>query len=486
MILVVGSTGAGSSLVTDVTSLTFVAQSGADVPDPQSISVSKALGVAGSSLGFQILPSSTGNWLSVYPWSATTPATLSVTANSFGFLAGRYNGTVTLIPQAGNPRVVPVTLLVLGSVSAPNAIILDQTSITYNHKTGDIPAISVGVNTSPAPRDYTVATATAWLKLASPLHPIPASSLTDTSPGSFSVVMDATGLATGTYIGTIVVTSDGLPTQELPVTLNVGNGPPLNADPSSVILNDENTSAFVGLTTTGPTNFSFSTSVAPGAPWLQVSPAIGTSTSGASALDILAVLTGLTPGTYNGTVIVTLLSGGSGTLSIPVRLTVTNGSGTGSLVIQNSSVNLSSVIGGPNPSQTVDIGTSVSGSTHDFAVSATSTGGWLAVEPFRGTAPGTITVSANAAAVSGPGQYSGKVKITSLLTGEPQPIDVTFSLSQQAISADPPSLSFVQTEYAVAPSPQTLRINANLAGKFTITSLPTWAQVEPLAGYDSE
>jgi uncharacterized protein (TIGR03437 family) len=57
----------------------------------------------------------TANWLSVTPASASTPASLTATANLAGLAAGTYNGTITITPAASagsSPLNVPVTLTV--------------------------------------------------------------------------------------------------------------------------------------------------------------------------------------------------------------------------------------------------------------------------------------------------------------------------------------------------------------------------------------
>lgn len=53
-----------------------------------------------------------GNFLTVTPASATTPAAVTVSANQAGLSAGTYSGTVTLTAVGSSPVVVPVTLVV--------------------------------------------------------------------------------------------------------------------------------------------------------------------------------------------------------------------------------------------------------------------------------------------------------------------------------------------------------------------------------------
>src|ERR1043166_7516118 len=78
-------------------SLAFTCQSspfGTSCSAPQSVSVSYAV----FALSFTALASTTdrGNWLSVSPALATTPATLTVSVNGAGLAVGTYSGAITV------------------------------------------------------------------------------------------------------------------------------------------------------------------------------------------------------------------------------------------------------------------------------------------------------------------------------------------------------------------------------------------------------
>jgi len=53
-----------------------------------------------------------GNWLTVTPASATTPAQVTVSVNQAGLAAGTYTGSVNLTVAGSTPLAVPVTLVV--------------------------------------------------------------------------------------------------------------------------------------------------------------------------------------------------------------------------------------------------------------------------------------------------------------------------------------------------------------------------------------
>ncbi|MEZ5354115.1 MAG: IPT/TIG domain-containing protein [Bryobacteraceae bacterium] len=99
--------------------LSFTAVAGAQ-PAAQNLNVTTT-GVAQS---FTVTQSTTsgGNWLTVSPVTGSTPATLSVAANTTGLAAGSYDGQVRIATTGGTPINVPVRLTVTaptGGASAP-------------------------------------------------------------------------------------------------------------------------------------------------------------------------------------------------------------------------------------------------------------------------------------------------------------------------------------------------------------------------------
>jgi uncharacterized protein (TIGR03437 family) len=93
-------------------SLAFSFTIGGQTPAAQSVSVN----LAGAPAAFTATASSTGNWLSVTPSSATTPATLNVSVNPAGLPGGSYQGGITL-SGGGASLAFSVTLTVTGAGS---------------------------------------------------------------------------------------------------------------------------------------------------------------------------------------------------------------------------------------------------------------------------------------------------------------------------------------------------------------------------------
>ena len=92
---------------------------------------------------------------------------------------------------------VPVTL----TVTLP-ALTVTPSSLTFSYtRGGTAPAAqSVSITSNGSALSYTVSTSATWLVVT------PTSG---TTPGSISVSINTTGLAAGTYTGTVTITSSG-------------------------------------------------------------------------------------------------------------------------------------------------------------------------------------------------------------------------------------------------------------------------------------
>jgi uncharacterized protein (TIGR03437 family) len=188
-------------------------------------------------------------------------------------------------------------------------------------------------------------------------------------------------------------------------------------------------------------HFDFTVSTAGSAQqWLTATPTQGTAPA---AVTLTPNVTSLGPGTYNGSVSMTsplpeFLSGvfPAPMQSVQVVLNVSNSpflSASGPA--GNPEVIFTNVVGGSSPqAQTVTVQC-----CGDFtATAATNTGGvWLAVTPDRGTAPASLTLTANAAGLAY-GRYSGQV----VIRGPANTVVMPVTLNINSL-ANPPSLSFV-------------------------------------------
>jgi hypothetical protein len=172
-----------------------------------------------------------------------------------------------------------------------------------------------------------------------------------------------------------------------------------------------------------PVLFTVSFSTTSGGNWLSVSPASGSTTVsepgelGEQSVATLtvsvnpsALLFGLGPGIYRGTVTVTPLATefqpASPPVSFPVALTVT------SSPLVNHIIRLEPFFGAPanNLSATVPITPDILPGTFSVDVVTDSGGNWLSATPLSGTTPAQLTVAATPRNLA-PGTYAGVVTV---------------------------------------------------------------------------
>jgi formaldehyde-activating enzyme involved in methanogenesis len=173
--------------------------------------------------------------------------------------------------------------------------------------------------------------------------------------------------------------------------------------------------------------------------------------------------TGLTAGTYNGTVTITAAGASNSPLSVAVTFTVSNSAG---LILNPTSLSFSYVMGGTTPAaQTFAVASS--GAALTYTVSA-SGGTWLSATG-GGTTPGTVSVSINPSGLTA-GTYTGSVSVASSTAGNsPQTVAVTLTVANApTLSLNPASLSFSFTVGGTAPAAQSFAVSSS-SGALTYT-----------------
>jgi uncharacterized protein (TIGR03437 family) len=210
----------GVTAVSVPPAVNFVQTTGSTTPVSQTVQITVSDGSAASFNTFASV-SSGGNWLSVSPAGAMTPATVTISANSNGQLSpGTYSGTVTIqMPKAQNsPLAIPVTLFI---GTTPNTFTVAPAALTFTGTTGGTnpPTQTVQVTGSAATSSITVSAATTattacggnWLSV---------SPLSGSSPLTLTVTASMAGVSAGTCAGTITISAPGFTTATVNVTLN--------------------------------------------------------------------------------------------------------------------------------------------------------------------------------------------------------------------------------------------------------------------------
>ena len=178
----------------------------------------------GASVNFSTAASTvtTTGWLSVTPAAGATPATVTVTANASGLVAGSYNGSVSIVPSSGPTISIPVTLTVTGGPM----LAVNPPSLTFDVQSGLTPAPQSVSLTSGPPIGFNIAispaSASSWLSVTT---------FTALTPASLNVAVNPIGLTPGSYTATITISdpSNSSPPVTIPVTVNVVASPIIGA-----------------------------------------------------------------------------------------------------------------------------------------------------------------------------------------------------------------------------------------------------------------
>jgi uncharacterized protein (TIGR03437 family) len=454
-------------LAANPTSLTFTAPAGSN-PASQNLQITSS----SSPLNYTITPTITtpagGGWLQVPAQSGSTPGAVVISVNTQGLAAGTYTGTITAASQtAGNPPVsVPVTL----TITSGAALQLNPASLSFAYQTGQAqPAsqtVTVG-SASAAQVNYTVAAQTnsgqSWLNV---------SANGGTTPGSFVVSVNTSGLGPATYSGSINVTAAGSAAQTIPVTLVVSNTALLVLSPGGLTFSipaGTTTSSFQNIAVTStdgtPITFNVATSTGTSSNWLLASSGSGTT---AANLTFSANPNGLAIGAYTGTVTIAATSPANVANSpqtLPVTLNITP---TATLSVSPASLSFTQNTNSSAPAAQALTVTAVGGPIA-FAANVTLFQGlnWLTVTPTNATvsasSPVTLTVTANGAALS-PGTYNGQISLTSPGASNTVVVNVAFTVSNApTITVSPASLSPAGFQIG-GPNPGSQTISVSIAG----------------------
>jgi len=211
------------------TSLTFTVNGAA--PPTQSIQVTSG----GSPIAFTTSVSTTsgGNWLTVLPPGANTPASATVSVVATGLATGTYHGTVafTSAGASNSPLAVPVSL----DITAPIPQSLPTLNLSSAGLNFSAPAGGIAASQDPevTASDGSAVTFNAASSTTSGGNWLSASPASGSTPSSEAVSVSLNGLAAGTYHGTVTFTSSGVSNSpiSLPVTLTVTASTPPSTHP---------------------------------------------------------------------------------------------------------------------------------------------------------------------------------------------------------------------------------------------------------------
>jgi hypothetical protein len=295
---------AAPALSVTPTSLAFSGTAGGPSPAAKTLTVANAGGGT-----FNWTASESASWLSLSPASGTNSGTITVTPDITGLAAGTYTTdiTVTAPGAGGSPKTIPVTFTV--AAPTPPALSVTPTSLSFSGtQGGSNPAAKTltVANTGGGTMSWTASDDASWMSVS------PASG---TNNGTVTVTPNISGLAAGTYTGTVTVdagTATGSPAS-IPVTLTVAPPPPpvLSVSPATMTFTATQggtNPAAQNASVTNTGSGSLDVSVSDDASWLTVTPATATAPA---TLSVAPNISGLTAGTYTATVTVTATTPGA-------------------------------------------------------------------------------------------------------------------------------------------------------------------------------
>ncbi len=304
------------------------------------------------------------------------------------------------------------------------------------------------------------------------------------SSSSIIITADPTGLASGTYSGTVSLNygMSGVSPTQIPVTFVVSGGPTIAlTGPPSMTFNytaggTAPASQTLSIGSSPTSSASVSAAVTSGNTWLSVSPASGTIPAN---FTVSVSTAGLTSGTLTGNIQIT----SSGATNSPLNIPVTYNVNSSTLTVPSTPLTFTYTIGGSTPSaQSVSV-TGTSGIS--FTTSTGAASAWLSATP-SGTVPSSISVSINPAGLAA-GPYSGTVTISSP-GATPATIPVTLTVLAPTLTASPSVLSFnYQIGSSTQPAAQTISVGDTSNVNFTATAATTppggsWLSVTPGTG----
>lgn len=469
-------------------------QTGTSVAPRQTVTVT----TGGATLAFLARPpvgTVWPSWLVVSPLSGSTvngQIEVSVASSALAGLAqGSYSAEIEiLVPGAQNPsQVVRVSL----QVSLLPLLMANLPSLIFTQPLGGAapPSQNFHITSSSQTTGLTflVAATTSsggnWL-LVSPAAAVTPATLT----ASLSSV--ASTLIPGTYNGAINISSSaaGNPLT-MPVVLRVTNDPVLTSSAPALTFNFQTGKTppalqTIQLSSTGaPISFTVATSLPTGQNWLVVVPG---ATTTPSTLSVVASTAGMTPGKYEGSIVVTAQGSSTPSLTIPVTYNVSDSA---LLNVGAPAVSFSYSPSGSVPDlQMLSLTSTDPANQLNFTVEFSTSSGfpWVYVLPQAGRTPDNIRVGVQPSSLA-TGVHTGTVTVKATGANTTAvPVTLTIGTAAANLTANPTQLAFTQMSGGAAPAAQSILVGTtgtqpvSFSASAATTLGGAWLSVTPSAG----
>jgi hypothetical protein len=448
-----------------------------------------ALTTSGGSLSFTTSIPSDAAWLRVAPATGSIPGTLRISVNTAGLASGTY--TAPLRITAGNVTREIRATLVINPQSAP-LLSVPESALTFHHQTGGAApaAQALLVESTGSAVSFKVSATPNWI-VVSPVE--------GTTPQTISISANPGSLPPGAYSGTVLIAAGAAQNspRRIPVYFTIAGGAsPVSILPERLFFQHrlgrerpEPKSIFVVSNNGEPLQVQARpTILSPrNASWLTVEPPDGQTPR---AFQIIANPTGLTRGTYEGSIGIHIAGASQPVASIPVVMEVLPAANV-SVGTAQSSVSLLAPAGsGPQASQITVINQGTDSMPFTVSVAGPAAA-WINVPVQQGSAnagsASTVVVNANPQGLA-PGVYSGNVVIQA--PGQPPvEVPVVLAATQQprALVLSQSGLSYRTGPGSARPRPQSISVLIAGRGEARFTaraeSQPAgWLSVTPASG----
>ncbi|HZQ22550.1 MAG TPA: hypothetical protein VFA89_07090 [Terriglobales bacterium] len=441
-----------------------------------------------------------GGWLSISASSGTTPSVITVTINpqklpNQAQIPGTFVGQISF-QTAGSSVTVPISATVGDNVFRQiNPMALSMPFGGAN----PLPQVLTVASTGGTSIHFTPSAATAkggnWLTIS------PSGNGCCFTPEAFTVSVNASTLAAGTYTGEINILEypSNTPSMTVPVTLTIAATGTQFFDsvPGQLSFSLQTSATSVPAQTVqilngGPGSFAWTgnASTADTGNWLIVSPLSGSTPSTVTvSIDPQNLPnSGQIAGTFVGQIVFT--SSGS-SVTVPVSVSVGD-----NVFRQINPIAFTMPFGGANPLPQILTAASTGGTSIHFTPStATSKGGnWLSISPSGNGCcftPEAFTVSVNASTLAA-GTYTAEINFIEYPSNTPSmTVPVTLTVGATGTSffdSLPGQLSFSLQTGATSATAQVLQIRNAGTGPLSWTSTVTtadsgdWLSITPVSG----
>jgi uncharacterized protein (TIGR03437 family) len=418
---------------------------------PTSLSFSASAGSAataqqirlGSNIGGLVWQAAVqgGTWLSISAASGTMPGTVTISADAANLAVGTYTASIQITAPNAVPAQLSVTATVSVTAAQPASVSIQPASLSFRALVGSTAAVAQALrieNTGGGALAWTAQAATVsrnWLFVS------PGSG---NAPASVQVSVNPSGLAAGSYAGSITVASATTGQRvTVPVSLLV------SAPTGSLLLSQDHMlfqaveaggsdppQSFGVLNAgSGGVDWTAKAVVKEAVPWLLVSPAAGHSDAGSTQVPQVTVsadATGLAAGFYHGQVRLTAANANNSPLAVQVELQVlAKGSRLGNVVRPTGLVFVAKAGGSSPGSQEVRVATPESNPVGYYSLPITdpADGAWVIRLPDSGAAtrdtPGRIVVQPQLGSLAA-GIHFGGLTVQTNNDGELHPVKLLF------------------------------------------------------------